>query len=845
MDRPAQKSSSSLASVIVQGNTAVSTIRCEHCMAILPGNAKFCGQCGSVVKCDLSPLTNVDTLVMIERKVTGPLPAESEAALSPLTDADTLVMIERKATGPLPSSQHRKRASHPPFWQLLLGVVGSWSGRRVPPIIQLSVVECGAACLAMILTYYGRKTGVSEIRERCGVGRDGLSALSLVKAARSYGLRVRAISLQRNDFRLVKLPAIVHWEFNHFLVVERWSSKFVEVVDPASGRRRIPAAEFDAGFTGVVLMMEPGAQFDRQTVASPLTLRTYAVNYLKQAPLVFVQILAATLLLELLGLAVPILTAVVVDQVIPFHMTNILWLLAAGLFIVVLSQLVIMLLRALLLIYLQARLNTHVMLTSFEHLLTLPLSFFLRRSSGDILSRLASSTIIFDLLSNQLLSTILDGSFVLVYLVILLTQSPAFGLLVAAIGLLQVVLLLFSTGPMRALASRELEAQGRAQGYETETLVGIETLKAAGAEQRVFERWSNLFFNQLNSSLRRNYFSSVIRTLLSSLSALAPLLMLWFGAIQVLNHTMALGTMLALNALAAAFLAPLASLVSTGQQLQVVRSRFERIADVLKAEPEQEVERTQQPPRLTGQIRLKGVSFQYDPNSPQVLRNIHMQIEAGQKVAIVGRTGSGKSTLGKLLLGLLLPTEGEIFYDGLPLRSLNYQAVRAQFGVVMQEATIFSGSIRQNISFNDPALRMEQIVKAAQAAALHEEIVQMPMGYETFVSEGGNALSGGQRQRLALARALAHAPAILLLDEATSSLDVLTERIVEHNLNALACTQIIIAHRLSTIRHADVIVVLDEGRLVESGSHEDLLARKGSYAQLIQSQLASGEVSLR
>ena len=285
-------------------------------------------------------------------------------------------------------------------------------------------------------------------------------------------------------------------------------------------------------------------------------------------------------------------------------------------------------------------------------------------------------------------------------------------------------------------------------------------------------------------------------------------------------------------------------LVDTGQELQVVRSHFERIADVLEAEPEQEVEQTQLPPRLTGQIRLEGISFQYDPNSPYVLDNIDVQIEAGQKVAIVGRTGSGKSTLGKLFLGLLIPTEGEIFYDGLPLRSLNYQAVRAQFGVVMQEASIFSGSIRHNIGFNDPTVGMEQIVKAAQAAALHEEIVQMPMGYETFVSEGGSALSGGQRQRLALARALAHEPAMLLLDEATSSLDVVTERIVEQNLNALACTQIIIAHRLSTIRHADMILVLDEGTLVESGSHEELLARNGFYANLIQSQLADGEVTL-
>jgi ABC-type bacteriocin/lantibiotic exporter with double-glycine peptidase domain len=485
------------------------------------------------------------------------------------------------------------------------------------------------------------------------------------------------------------------------------------------------------------------------------------------------------------------------------------------------------------------------MSNSFEHLLALPLHFFLRHSTGDILSRLESNSVVFEMLSARLISTILDGSIVIVYLCILLSQSQAFGSLVAVIGMLQVVLLLSTKGHMRALARRELEAQAKSQGYETEALVGVATIKAAGAEHRVFQQWSNLFFDRLNISLRRSYFASVIQTTIRSLSALSPLLLLWFGAIQVINHSMQVGTMLALYALAGAFLAPLTSLVSTGHQLQVIRSHFERIIEVIEAEPEQEVERVQQPPRLTGQITLEGISFRHDPNSANILMNITVHIEAGQKVAIVGRTGAGKSTLGKLLLGLLLPTEGEIFYDGIPLLSLNYQAVRAQFGVVTQEANIFSGTIRQNICFNDPAIAMEQIVKAAQAAALDDEIEHMPMGYDTFVSEGGNALSGGQRQRLAIARALAHAPAILLLDEATSSLDVITEQVVEHNLKALACTQIIIAHRLSTIRNADVILVLDQGTLVESGSHEELLARNGYYSRLIQSQLASREVTLR
>ncbi|MFL5350538.1 MAG: peptidase domain-containing ABC transporter [Hyalangium sp.] len=711
-------------------------------------------------------------------------------------------------------------------------------GRRLPFTPQVTAVDCGAACLTMVLGYWGRKMTLEEVQRATGlVSTQGVTARAILEAGRRMGLRGRAAKVDVDELHLLEVGAILHWEFRHFVVFEGVTPRGVRLADPGLGRRFIPHEQFRKAFTGVALLFEPSETFE----TGKATRGTHRyVRLVMEARAMLGRVLVTSLLLQLLALTLPALTGAVVDVVLPTGDVSLLGVLSAGMAVLLVFQVLSSLVRAHLLLHLRTHMDARLTLGFVDHLIHLPFSFFHVRSSGDLIARLNSNSNIREILTSGVLSAMLDGSLAILYLGVLLVMSWQMGLLVLFLGFLQVLVFVVARGRQAELMAKDLEVKAIAQSYEVEMLTGIQTIKGMGVESRTVQNWSNYYVDTLNVSLERGRLEATVEACNSALRMISPLVLLTVGTYQVLSQHLQLGQMLALNALAVGFITPISNLMAASFRLQLVGSYLERIDDVLESPPEQPPSaKDRRPHKLQGGVQLENVSFRYGPLAPLVLQEVSLEVKPGQFVAIVGRSGAGKSTLAHLLLGLYLPASGTIRYDGVPLTELDLYDLRSQLGVVLQNPMLFRGDIRRNIAYQDPTITMDAVISAAQRAQIHEDIQGMPMQYNSLLSEMGGSISGGQRQRLALARALVNDPAILLLDEATNALDVKTERAVQQALTELRCTRVVIAHRLSTILDADVILVMDKGRLVEQGTHTELMAKRGSYYELVAAQAAA------
>ncbi len=720
------------------------------------------------------------------------------------------------------------------FWQRLT--------RRYPFFRQQSASDCGAACLVMVGRYWGKRFSINRLRDIANVDRNGTSLRALAAAAESIGFSTRPVKATLDKLAKQNLPAIVHWEGKHYIIVYEVTRKRVIVGDPAIGQRSLNHAEFKAGWNGYTLLLQPTALLKDADESSEPFWRFFEL--VKPHWLVLLEVLIASVLIQLFGVVTPLLTQLLLDRVVVQRSTLTLTAVGLGLLIFSLFRVAMTGLRQYLLDHTANRVDLALIAGFIKHTFRLPLRFFEFRFVGDIISRVQENRKIQRFLTGEALSISLDLLTVFVYVGLMFWYSWKMALLVLVIVPPFVLLALIATPFLQRVSRDIFSAYAVESSYLIESLTGIRTIKSMAIERTVRWHWEELFHKSITVIFSGQVINNMLVIFSSTIEAVATTALLWFGAWQVIQNELTIGQLVAFNMLLSTVIRPFQRLIVLWNQLQEVIIAVERIDDVIEAEPEEDLEHQtrQNLPPIHGHIRFDRVTFRYHPESEvNTLENLSFEVQPGQTVALVGRSGSGKTTISKLMLGLYPPTEGKILIDGYDITTISLSSLRQQIGVVDQDTFLFGGTIRQNLSVGHPEASLDEIIEAAQQAGAHQFIKELPAGYETQIGEGGGMLSGGQRQRLAIARALLGNPRLLILDEATSSLDAESERIIQNNLNKIVegRTTLIIAHRLSTVRNADLILVLDRGVLVESGTHDSLMLRRGHYFYLNQQQFAS------
>lgn len=707
-------------------------------------------------------------------------------------------------------------------------------------MIQMEAVECGAAALAIVLGHYGRIIPLEELRVECGVSRDGSKALNIVKAARRLGMASKGFKYDVASLAKVPLPAILFWNFNHFVVLEGFGKNggVFYINDPAGGPRKVPAEEFDSSYTGVVLTFEPEAGFKKGGVKPGVF--TFLLARLRGCRAAFLFALLCALFLVIPGLIAPAFTRIFIDDYLIG--TEKLWLrpLLIGMGLTILIQMVLTGLQQACLLRFRTKLSLASSGRFLAHVLRLPMRYFSQRFAGEIGSRLALNDQVSEMVGGQLATIALNFVLVAFFGALLFLYDSVLASVAIAVAVMN-FLVLKLVGRSRSDRNRvAMQENGKLYGTAINGLSMIENLKSSGGEDDFFSRWAGYQARALKekqSLLALSQYTSLAPTLLDAVSSTA---ILTLGAFRIMDGDLTVGTLIAFQGLVGQFNAPLNSLIQFGNSLQMLEANVTRINDVMRAEEDPAYSRTpdrapfENIGKLTGRIELKDVTFGYSPLDPPLIEGFSLTLKPGHRIALVGGSGSGKSTVAKLVSGLYSPWTGEVLFDGKPLADVPRDIFANSLGMVDQDIVFFSGTVRENLTLWDNTIPEADIVAAARDAEISETITSRPGGYQSLLGEGGTNFSGGQRQRLEIARSLVASPSILILDEATSALDATTEAAIDRNIRRRGCSCLIVAHRLSTIRDADEIIVLDRGKVVERGTFESLMKAGGTFKALME-----------
>ncbi|MBD2157153.1 NHLP family bacteriocin export ABC transporter peptidase/permease/ATPase subunit [Leptolyngbya sp. FACHB-16] len=720
--------------------------------------------------------------------------------------------------------------------------------RRTPTLLQMEAVECGAASLGMILGYHGRVVDLAELRQACGISRDGSKASNLLNAARHYHLEAKGFKAPLAALQQLPCPYIIFWNFNHFLVVEGFHRQRVYLNDPATGPRTVSLAEFSESFTGVVLTFEPGQAFEqggqKRNVVEALRDRLRGST----ASLAFCLIVGFLLVFP--GLAVPTFSQIFVDQILIQERDH--WLRPLIMAMLATAGVTGLLTRLQLQILRQVKIKLAMGMSSrfLWHILHLPVSFYDQRFAGEISSRIKLNDRLANLLSGQLATTAISGVMVVFYGLVMLVYDPVLTLVGVAFVAVNLFALRWVARQRADINTRLMQEQGKVSGVAIAGLQSMETLKASGLESDFFNRWAGYYAKSLQARQDMDRLNQRLGTLPGLLTGLTTMLLLVIGGFRVMNGALSIGMLVAFQSLIQQFMQPVNQLIRLGGDLQELDGTLNRLDDVLQnpidpllksSEPSavQSLSITQ--PKLDGFLELRNLTFGYNRTAPPLIHNLSLSLKPGQRVALVGGSGSGKSTVAKLVAGLYEPWSGEILFDGHPRHTIPRPILVNSIAMVEQDVLLFAGSVRDNLTLWDTTIPDSNLIEACQDAAIHEVVLSMPGSYSADLLEGATNLSGGQRQRLEIARALVNNPSILIMDEATSALDTETEKRIDYNLRLRGCTCLIVAHRLSTIRDCDEIIVLNRGQVVQRGNHDELRQVEGPYLQLIRSEGESME----